>query len=40
MLHGVHAICGSASAPTAEHQRRRPGMAMYLDRQTQFGDIS
>ena len=24
---GVHAICSSASAPTAEHQRRRPRTA-------------
>jgi hypothetical protein len=27
MLLSVHAIWGSASAPTAEHQRRRPRMA-------------
>ena len=27
MLLSVHAIGGSASAPTAEHQRRRPRMA-------------
>jgi hypothetical protein len=27
MLLGVHAICGSASAPTAKHQRRRPRTA-------------
>jgi hypothetical protein len=27
MLLGVHAIWGSASAPTAEHQRRRPPTA-------------
>jgi hypothetical protein len=27
MLLGVHAICGSASAPTAEHQRRPPRTA-------------
>jgi hypothetical protein len=25
MLLGVHAICSSASAPTAEHPRRPPG---------------
>ena len=27
MLFSVHAICGSASAPTAQHQRRRPRTA-------------
>jgi hypothetical protein len=27
MLLGIHAIWGSAAAPTAEHQRRRPRMA-------------
>jgi hypothetical protein len=27
MLLSVHAIEGSASAPTAQHQRRRPRMA-------------
>jgi hypothetical protein len=29
MLLGVHAIWGSASAPTAEHQRRRPGVPLF-----------
>jgi hypothetical protein len=27
MLFSVHAIWGSASAPTAQHQRRRPRIA-------------
>jgi hypothetical protein len=27
MLRGVHAIWGSVSAPTTEHQRRRPRTA-------------
>jgi hypothetical protein len=27
MLRSAHAICGSASAPTAQHQRRRPRTA-------------
>jgi hypothetical protein len=27
MLRNAHAICSSASAPTAQHQRRRPRMA-------------
>jgi hypothetical protein len=29
MLRSVHAIWGSASAPTAEHQRPRPGVPLF-----------
>jgi hypothetical protein len=29
MLLSVHAIWGSASAPTAEHQRRLPGVPLF-----------
>jgi hypothetical protein len=28
-LRSVHAIWGNASAPTAEHQRRRPGVPLF-----------